>query len=108
MTDPFTVALLEPAFKRIDELERYVSKSLNPVKCADCGLEYGGTGWVDVLVPGWAWARIRPSEHADCGILCFTCITRRLNVLRATNIPIAVVSGPFAAQDVTFDTKEPT
>jgi len=49
------------------------------VGCADCGLEYGGPAWIEAIIPDKVWNMIRPAGCAEgCGILCITCIARRL------------------------------
>lgn len=57
--------------------------------CYDCGLKYGSDGWIEAIVPDKIWNRIKPSECEDgCGILCITCINRRLKVLGLKDIPV--------------------
>lgn len=47
--------------------------------CYDCGLSY--TEFPDMMIPDELWERINPTEHEGAGILCPTCIARRLNYL---------------------------
>lgn len=71
----------------------------NPLRCYDCGFRYGGLGWCDVIVPNDVWELINPTYHEGAGILCFNCISTRLDVLGMTNVKVMVVSGPFLPQD---------
>lgn len=57
--------------------------------CYDCGLQYGGDAWVEAIIPDKIWNKIRPTEcKKDCGILCISCITRRLNILGYKDVPV--------------------
>lgn len=47
--------------------------------CYDCGLEY--SNFPDMMIPDDLWERINPTEHEGAGILCPTCIARRLDHL---------------------------
>ena len=52
------------------------------VACADCGLAYGDDGWIEAIVPDRIWDRIRPGgSYPGGGILCITCMARRLTRL---------------------------
>ena len=57
--------------------------------CYDCGLEYSGTGWIEAIIPDHIWDMIRP-EGCDegCGLLCITCMSRRLVKLNLKEIPV--------------------
>lgn len=46
-------------------------------KCFDCGWQYGAEGWVDLVLPNWAWNKISPRGNGG-GILCPNCICKRL------------------------------
>lgn len=62
--------------------------------CADCPLLYGDPGWCDTHIPDDVWAEIAP----DGGVLCITCIARRLEAHGYSCInpvPLMVTSGPF-------------
>lgn len=48
------------------------------VCCLDCGLPYGGEGWLDTGLPLEQWRLIHPAEG---GILCANCITARASKL---------------------------
>lgn len=62
--------------------------------CNDCGFPYGGPGWCDCVIPNDTWKLISPT-HDEGGILCFTCIAKRLETLGIDNVPLMVTSGPF-------------
>ena len=47
--------------------------------CYDCGLPYGEDGWIEAIIPDKVWDRIRPEGSGKgCGLLCVTCINKRL------------------------------
>lgn len=57
--------------------------------CYDCGLEYGGIGWIEAIIPDKVWNMIRPEGSCeDGGILCINCISRRLARKGLKNIPV--------------------
>ena len=57
--------------------------------CYDCGLEYGGLGWIEAIIPDKVWDMIRPEGSGKgCGILCINCISRRLARKRLKDIPV--------------------
>lgn len=57
--------------------------------CYDCGLLYGSDGWIEAVIPDKIWNKIKPTECADgCGILCVTCISRRLKVKGIEDVPV--------------------
>ena len=61
----------------------------DPAACYDCGLAYGDTGWIEAIVPDKIWARIRPEGSSLVGgILCITCIARRLKRLGFDAVPV--------------------
>jgi len=65
--------------------------------CLDCKAPYGADGWCDVVIPSPIWNRIAsPSD-----ILCFRCMTKRIEKARLTCVPVTVVSGPY--QDANED-----
>lgn len=62
-----------------------------PAACADCGLAYGDDGWIEAILPDRVWDRIRPeSTYPSGGILCITCMARRLKRLgyKPKSIPV--------------------
>jgi len=68
-------------------------------KCYDCGLEYGGFEWADVVVSDGVWEKINPSENKGGGLLCFNCMSGRLTRLGLSNIPLKITSGPFCISE---------
>ena len=56
-------------------------------KCYDCGLEYGDPGWIEAVIPDKVWNEISPTGDQG-GILCITCISRRLVKKGYKNIPV--------------------
>lgn len=47
--------------------------------CYDCRLEY--EKFPDMIIPAGLWERINPTEHEGAGLLCPTCIARRLDYI---------------------------
>lgn len=47
------------------------------IGCYDCGLAYGSEGWIEAIIPNEVWRAISPTGD-EGGILCITCIARRL------------------------------
>lgn len=61
----------------------------DPAACYDCGLAYGDTGWIEAIIPDRVWDRIRPEGSSPGGgILCVTCIARRLERLGLKGVPV--------------------
>ena len=56
-------------------------------KCYDCGLEYGDPGWIEAVIPDQVWNEISPTGDQG-GILCITCISRRLAKKGYRDIPV--------------------
>lgn len=57
--------------------------------CYDCGLLYGNEHWIEAIIPDKVWNKIKPEECAkDCGILCISCIARRLRILGYRDVPV--------------------
>lgn len=63
--------------------------------CHDCGLAYGKPGWCDAHIPDETWARISPTGD-EGGILCISCIARRLVEAGIDDVPLMIGSGPWA------------
>lgn len=74
--------------------------TLRPLGCYDCGLVYGGEGWMDALVSDEVWHKISPT-HDEGGILCITCIARRCERLGLQDVPVQIVSGSLVGGYVT-------
>jgi hypothetical protein len=66
----------------------------DPLACHDCSLLYGGPGWLDVSIDDDAWNAISPTGGHG-GILCITCIARKLEEAGISDVPIIIGSGPF-------------
>ena len=57
--------------------------------CYDCGIMYGGNSWVEAVIPDKVWNKIKPTGCQDgCGILCISCIARRLRILGIKEVPV--------------------
>lgn len=65
--------------------------------CYDCNLPYTDPGFADLIIPDWAWKKITPRPNGDGleGLLCPTCICRRLTYAGIENCPSAFMSGPL-------------
>lgn len=62
---------------------------MNHCHCYDCGVQYGNQGWIEAIIPNKVWNKIKPNEYGDdCGILCITCIARRLEILGYKDVPV--------------------
>jgi len=58
------------------------------VNCYDCGLEYGGDGWIEAVVPDSVWEMIKPiGSSKGSGILCISCMCKRLRKLGLQKVP---------------------
>ena len=56
-------------------------------RCYDCKLEYGGDEWIEAVIPDKVWNDISPTKNLS-GILCITCICRRLAEKGYKDIPV--------------------
>lgn len=63
--------------------------------CRDCGAPYGKNGWCDVVVPDEIWNSLGPDCEGGSGILCFCCMTNRIETKGLKDVPVIVVSGPY-------------
>ena len=70
------------------------SEPHRPLLCYDCPLPYGDPGWVDVSISDEAWLKIAPWPGGG-GVLCLTCMTRRLLAAGLDRVPVKISSGPF-------------
>lgn len=68
------------------------------VKCSDCGAPYGSDGWCDVVVPNDIWNQIMP----EGGVLCFRCMTKRIQAHGLDQVPVIVASGPYVDANETW------
>ena len=55
--------------------------------CYDCGLSYQDPGWIEAIIPDNVWDFISPTKNQG-GLLCITCISRRLSRLGIGRIPV--------------------
>lgn len=63
--------------------------------CYDCGRNYGDQhGFPDLIIPDWAWSQISPTNNLG-GLLCPSCICKRLYDAEIKNCPAAFTSGPL-------------
>lgn len=63
--------------------------------CDDCGREYGNEhGFPDLIVPKDIWHRISPTGD-DGGLLCPSCICKRVHDIGVTRCEAAFLSGPL-------------
>lgn len=75
------------------------------VACYDCGLAYGSEGWIECIVPHDVWCEISPT-HNEGGILCVTCIARRLKRAGRDRVPVMLCGTEaivVAGQSEAFD-----
>jgi len=74
--------------ERVRQQKQRTRKNIKTI-CYDCGLEYGGISWIETTLPDNIWDLIKPAEcHDGGGILCISCIVRRLNKKGLKDIPI--------------------
>lgn len=57
--------------------------------CDDCPAPYGKDGWCDVVIPDEVWKKL------DANLLCFRCMTKRLQKRKLDNVSVAITSGPY-------------
>lgn len=64
-------------------------RPVDPVGCYDCGLGYVDPAWIEAIIPDKVWNAIRPDGCGEgCGILCITCISRRLEKKGYKKVPV--------------------
>lgn len=67
--------------------------------CDDCGRQYGNEyGFPDLIITKEAWHRISPSGD-DGGLLCPSCICKRLAAAGLREVEGAFMSGPIKSVD---------
>lgn len=103
--DARTVALMETQKVRDaqEECRRWNESHCDdtPIGCYDCGRQYGdGYGFPDLLVPNDIWRRISPTGD-EGGLLCPSCIVKRVAAIGCYSIPAAFMSGPLKSVDPT-------
>ena len=63
--------------------------------CYDCGRQYGHEhGFPDLVIPNYIWKRISPSGN-EGGLLCPSCICKRLHEAGIYSVEGAFMSGPI-------------
>jgi len=63
--------------------------------CYDCKRPYGNEhGFPDMIIPDYIWEKISPSGDGS-GLLCPSCICKRLHDAGIQNCPSAFTSGPI-------------
>lgn len=63
--------------------------------CYDCGRAYGDEyGFPDLTVQKSVWAKISPTGH-EGGLLCPSCLIRRVVDAGLTDVPARFASGPL-------------
>ena len=55
--------------------------------CYDCDLDYEDPGWIEAIIPDKVWNEISPTGDQG-GLLCITCISRRLRKKGYKKIPV--------------------
>jgi hypothetical protein len=77
-------------------------------KCNDCGEVYGGSSWIQAMIPDDIWNKIRPLGCAiGCGILCISCMSYRLKAAGLKNVPVWLCgTGPLKAMQGDWPAKE--
>jgi hypothetical protein len=59
-------------------------------KCYDCGMPYGENNWIEAIIPDLVWNDISPNGDQS-GILCISCMCRRLVLNGYKDIPVWLV-----------------
>lgn len=63
--------------------------------CTDCRLLYSDSGWADFVVSDEVWQQI----HPESGVLCSTCIFRRMHAIGIESAEGRFTGGPCAQHD---------
>ena len=56
-------------------------------ECYDCGIKYSDPGWIEAIIPDKVWNIISPTNNQG-GLLCITCISKRLSERGLKDIPV--------------------
>src|SRR6185436_12847374 len=67
-------------------------QSLHKLTCRYCTAPYGEDGWCDVVIPNEIWNSVFPED----GVVCFRCMTKRIEEAGLRDVPVIVASGPYA------------
>jgi hypothetical protein len=90
MSDEDRVAAYREEIARLESLlqaEWDAAGNRVVVACEDCERAYGDEGWIECIVPDDVWRQIS-TTHDDGGILCISCISRRIKRLGLSNVPV--------------------
>lgn len=69
------------------------------VGCDDCGRPYGDEhGFPDLIVPNYIWRQISPTKD-NGGLLCPSCICKRLSDAGIREVEGSFMSGPIRSVD---------
>ncbi len=63
-------------------------------ECYDCGMPYHD--FPDMVIPDDLWEKINPTHHEGAGLLCPTCIAKRLDMLGLWYDHIGIVKQMYA------------
>lgn len=66
-------------------------------QCYDCGLPYDSPEWIEAVISNHTWEMINPTYHQGAGLLCITCMARRLHEIGMGNVPVKLTAGVFVA-----------
>lgn len=70
--------------------------------CHDCGRKYGEDEWIEAVIPDRIWAEISPTKEVnpDGGVLCISCMAKRLNKAGYRKVPVWLCgTEPFKTMD---------
>ena len=71
-----------------------MTRAAKRTDCYDCGRHYGNEyGFPDLVLPNDVWAAISPTGN-EGGMLCPSCICKRLADHGFENVPAVFRSGP--------------
>ena len=60
-------------------------------RCYDCLIPY--SSFPDLVIPNIVWEKINPTHHKGAGILCPTCISKRLRDAGAGDVHCTISAG---------------
>lgn len=59
-------------------------------RCYDCGMKYDDTGWIEIVVPDDIWETISPTHRKGGGLLCGSCLIRRLVIAGIKTVSVEI------------------
>jgi hypothetical protein len=78
----------------------FLRSYIGNLKCYDCGRLYGEEhGFPDFIVPNSVWRKISPTG-TDAGLLCPSCICKRVYDAGISSCPGEFKSGPFVNREL--------